>query len=184
MHNSGWFLCRERLITVPSFVALLIWEVGQGHYLLNALVHISIRPRCQLFLCQRIFKLIVLRRRPQVLFFSQETCWGGSQLSLPLRQIARNKILSPLVAVPESPCSFPFRKYPSENTQQDLFSLFYRSLSCRRRFLDKAEGVIVGGEFVLRTSFWKRCLSHSPAIFFGEQSALVYVTSLMLMQHV
>ena len=36
MHNSGWFLCRERLITVPSFVALLLWEVGQGHYLLNA----------------------------------------------------------------------------------------------------------------------------------------------------
>jgi len=30
MHNSGWFLRRERLIIVPSFVALLLWEVGQG----------------------------------------------------------------------------------------------------------------------------------------------------------
>ena len=36
MHNSGWLLCRERLINVPSFVNLLLWEVGQGHYLLNA----------------------------------------------------------------------------------------------------------------------------------------------------
>ena len=36
MHNSAWFLCRERLITVPSFINLLLWEMDQGHYLLNA----------------------------------------------------------------------------------------------------------------------------------------------------
>ena len=42
MRNSGWFLCWERLITVPSFVALLVWGVGQGHHLLNALVGFSL----------------------------------------------------------------------------------------------------------------------------------------------
>jgi len=48
MHNSGWFLCRERLITVTSFVALLLWEVGQGHYLLNA-------PRISMILSKKQF---------------------------------------------------------------------------------------------------------------------------------
>ena len=36
MHNYGWFLWRERLITVPSFINLLLWEMSQSYYLLNA----------------------------------------------------------------------------------------------------------------------------------------------------
>ena len=36
MHNLWSFLCRERIINLPSFVYLLLREVGQGHYLLNA----------------------------------------------------------------------------------------------------------------------------------------------------
>ena len=57
----------------------------------------------------------------------RETCWDGSQVSLPLRQIARSKNLGPLVAVFQSFCSLLFRKISL--SQQDLFSLF--SHRCR-----------------------------------------------------
>ena len=33
--HPWWYLCRERLITVPSFVPLSPWEVGQGKSLMN-----------------------------------------------------------------------------------------------------------------------------------------------------
>ena len=82
---------------------------------------------------------------------------GGAQLSLSLRQIARNKIIGPLVAVPVAPCAFL-------SQDLDLFSLFSRSLSFRRQ----AEGVILGrGEFLFPPSFWKSCPSHSPTSFFS-----------------
>ena len=36
VYNSWWCLCRERLITVPSFVCLSLSEVCQGKSLMNA----------------------------------------------------------------------------------------------------------------------------------------------------
>ena len=48
--------------------------------------------------------------------FLRETCLGGSQLSLPLRQIARNKILSLLVCSSLVSLFFPFSEnipYPT-----------------------------------------------------------------------
>ena len=78
--------------------------------------------------------------------FLRETFWGGSQLSLLLRQIARNKILGPLVAVPESPCSSLFRKI--SRLPNRTFSVCFLVLSLVAVVLFyEAEGLIVGGEF-------------------------------------
>ena len=125
------------------------------------------KPRCQLFLMPMVIQVNSARWRPNnvLFFYLRETCWGGSQLSLPLPQIFRNKILGPLVTVPESPHSFLFREISL--TKQNLISLFSRGLSCCRHLLLRStRSITVGGEFLLHSSFWKRCSSLSPASFF------------------
>lgn len=76
MHNSEGFLCRERPITVPSLVALLLWEVGQGYYLLNA--------DCKLVFTSLIFVLLDLARHSflvrQIVFESILLYFGTIQM--------------------------------------------------------------------------------------------------------
>ena len=75
----------------------------------------------------------------------------------------------------------PFGKYSLENTQKDLFSLFSRSLSCRRRRLPQSRRSnsrrSISSSSVI---FLIRCSSQSPASFFVLRSKLRLRVSLLL----